>query len=267
MAAAAAGLLKQLKEAALKKPSPDSGTALKVLGQLKVAMMSFSSLPGMTPAGEANKEELLITRETYELACLVMVAEKDIPGFERHMSLAKTCYTDYGGILPQSEYQYQMQGLNLLCLLAQSKIAEFHTELELIPVDLWENPCIKFPIKLEQYLMEGSYPKVLTSVEDVPAPSYHYFVSMLSGTVRDSIAESSEAAYDSLPLEEALKMLKMSSVSELEDYATMRERGWDVDQSAKVVRFREEHKVDLEVPSQRLIIETLSYAKELERIV
>ena len=38
--------------------------------------------------------------------------------------------------------------------------------------------------------MEGSYPKVLTSVDQVPAPSFHYFVSMLSGTVRDSIAES-----------------------------------------------------------------------------
>lgn len=70
------------------------------------------------------------------------------------MSLAKTCYSDYGSVLPQvilrtvtmpcpvltrcwqSEYQYQLQGLNLLCLLAQSKIAEFHTELELIPVSV-----------------------------------------------------------------------------------------------------------------------------------
>lgn len=98
--------------------------------------MSFSSLPGMTPAAEANKDELLIIRETYELACLVMVEQKDIPGFERHISLAKTCYSDYGSVLPQSEYQYQLQGLNLLCLLAQSKISEFHTELELIPVGL-----------------------------------------------------------------------------------------------------------------------------------
>lgn len=60
--------------------------------------------------------------------------------------------------------------------------------------------------------MEGSYPKVLTSVDQVPAPSFHYFVSMLSGTVRDSIAESSEAAYESLPLDEALRMLKISTV-------------------------------------------------------
>jgi hypothetical protein len=42
-------------------------------------------------------------------------------------------------------------------------------------------------------------------------------------------------------------MLKISTVEELEDYATMRERGWDVDKAAKVVRFREDLKVDLEV--------------------
>ena len=42
----------------------------------------------------------------------------------------------------------------------------------------------------------------------MPAPSYSYFVSKLSGTVRDSIADSSEAAYESLPLADALKMLR-----------------------------------------------------------
>ena len=34
------------------------------------------------------------------------------------------------------------------------------TELELIPVDLREITYIKFPIQLEQYLMEGTYRKV-----------------------------------------------------------------------------------------------------------
>ena len=47
----------------------------------------------------------------------------------------------------------------------------------------------------------------------------------------------------------------------------MREREWEVDTKNGVVRFREDNKTDLSVPSQKLIIETLSYAKELERIV
>ncbi len=37
----------------------------------------------------------------------------------------------------------------------------------------------------------------------------------------------------------------------MQDYATQRERGWDVDKVGKVVRFREEHKVDLEVSVER----------------
>ena len=114
--------------------------------------------------------------------------------------------------------------------------------------------------------------------------------------------DSSEAAYQSLPLSDALKMLSMKSADELSDYAAMREREWEVDVKNNVVRFREDNKADLTVPSQarhailcrvsrshymcslgpclmsslasnvhshvqKLIIETLSYAKELERIV
>jgi 26S proteasome regulatory subunit N12 len=97
------------------------------------------------------------------------------------MAQVKTCYSDYASVLPSSPLQFQLQGLNLMFLLANSKIAEFHTELELIQVgeeitlfnvdsginevsvlqvDQWENPFVHFPIKLEQYLMEGSYQKV-----------------------------------------------------------------------------------------------------------
>ena len=88
----------------------------------------------------------------------------------------------------------------------------------------WETKFIKFPIKLEQYLMEGSYQKVLASNQDLPCDSYKMFVEMLSGTVRDSIAESMEAAYEGIGLDEGLRMLRMKGVEELRDYTAMRER-------------------------------------------
>ena len=90
-------------------------------------MMSFGSLPGTKPAGESNVQELLIAREAYELGCLISIELEEIEGFERHFALVKSCYTDYASVLPASENQHQLQGLNLLGLLAQSKIAEFHT--------------------------------------------------------------------------------------------------------------------------------------------
>ena len=104
-----------------------------------MAMMSFSSVPGTTVAGEANVQELLIAREAYELGCLISIALEEIEGFERHYALVKSCYTDYAAVLPASANQHQLQGLNLLGLLAQSKIAEFHTGMICSTQLQWES--------------------------------------------------------------------------------------------------------------------------------
>ena len=63
--------------------------------------------------------------------------------------------------LPESSLKYQLLGMNLLCLLAQNRVSEFHTELELLsPQDIQSNTFIHYPVSLEQYLMEGCYNKV-----------------------------------------------------------------------------------------------------------
>ena len=135
---------------------------------MQITMVKFGSLPGLKPPSESDSKELLVVRETYELACTqISLQLKDVPGFERHMAQVtfnivrnsniadvifadpprantgqvKTLYTDYAGVLPKSAKQYELQGLNLLSLLAQNKIAEFHTELELLPVRVVEQ-CI-----------------------------------------------------------------------------------------------------------------------------
>jgi len=263
--AQAEGIVAKMRDACTKGAAEEAN---KLLTQFKIASTKLSSLPGLKAPKDSDPRELAVVREAYELACLhISLQLGDVSSFERHMAQVKTLYTEYAAVMPPSERQFELQGLNLLGLLAQNKIAEFHTELELIPVDKWDNKFIQFPIRLEQHLMEGSYQKVLASVGEVPGASYKFFVDLLSGTVRDSIAESCEAAYESFPLAEGLRMLKFNSVEELQDYTAMREREWDIDVGNKQIRFREESKVDLEVPSQRLIIETLSYAKELERIV
>lgn len=103
----------------------------------QIATMSLESLSGMKAPSECNPKELLAIRETYELACLeVSLKQQDVTAFERHMAQLKTIYTDYAGLIPKSDKQMELQGLSLLSLLAQSKIAEFHTELELIPVSV-----------------------------------------------------------------------------------------------------------------------------------
>lgn len=96
-----------------------------------------------------------------ELGAQWSIAVKDIPAFERYMAQLKCYYFDYQNELKISAFKYELLGLNLLCLLAQNRVAEFHTELELLPAEeIKNNMYITHPVSMEQYLMEGSYNKV-----------------------------------------------------------------------------------------------------------
>ena len=55
---------------------------------------------------------------------------------------------------------------------------------ELIPLEMQNTVFIQHPILLEQYLMEGSYHKVLAARKEVPATEYSYFMDSLMVTVR-----------------------------------------------------------------------------------
>lgn len=102
-----------------------------------------------------------ISGDILEIGAQWSIAVKDIPSFERYMAQLKCYYLDYRDQLPESAYKYQLLGLNLLLLLSQNRVAEFHTELELLPSDqIQSNVYVRHPLSLEQYLMEGSYNKV-----------------------------------------------------------------------------------------------------------
>lgn len=83
-------------------------------------------------------------------------------------------------------------GLNLLRLLVQNRIAEFHTELELLSSAALENPCIKHAIELEQSFMEGAYNRVLSARQSVPHETYVHFMDLLAKTVRCVLLNKSQ---------------------------------------------------------------------------
>jgi len=168
-------------------------------------------------------------------------------------------------VLPESQRQFPILGLNLLRLLAQNRTAEFHTELELIPSELHDsNIYIKYPSQLEQYIMEGSFNKVLNARADgLYSQEGQFFMEMLVDTVREEIAACAEKAYSTMSVEHAQRMLMFSGKGDLESYAKTRE--WSIE--GGIITFQHSTEKPLEIPSMRLIHETLSYAKELERIV
>ncbi len=133
-----------------------------------------------------------------ESAILLSIDLHDIPSFERYFAQIKTFYYDYEYVfstllillrrkysLPPSSRQYMILGLNLLRLLAQHNLAQFHTELELIPLDMHQQSIfIKHSVYLEQCMMEGAYNKVIKARADVPTSRHAYFMDMLMDTVR-----------------------------------------------------------------------------------
>merc|ERR1712141_429816 len=137
--------------------------------------------------------------------------------------MGQTYYHDHQGLLPDSPFQYQLLGLNLLCLLSQNRVAEFHTELERLPSkEVQENVYIKHPVSLEQYIMEGSYNKVLSLKGNVPAESYNFFFDILLNTVRDEIASCLEKAYKTIGCVDAGRMLNLSG-AEMAEFGRKRE--------------------------------------------
>merc|ERR1712241_508466 len=155
----------------------------------------------------ANERELLVMREVFEIGAQYSVCAKDVPSFERYMSMLKSVYTDQSKSLPESSRKYELLGLNLLCLLSQNRLSDFHTELELLPCEiLLENPYIANPVQLEQFIMEGKYNKVIDTRYNVPADSYKFFIDVLLVTIRDEIASCMEKAYEDIDAEECRKM-------------------------------------------------------------
>lgn len=133
---------------------------------------------------------------------------------------------------------------------------------------VFASPFVRQPLEVEQWLMEGSYKKVLGASRSLAAPEFAHFMSLLVETVRDEIASCIEKAYPSISVADAAAML-MVSQEQLAPYS--QGRAWVVEggrfvfpgvsgdgnaaPSAKDIR------------SQELIHNTLQYARELERIV
>ena len=247
----------------------DTDTCTQLMGQIRVAMLEFTSLPPATVAtpSPSQQQELLLAREILEHGALLSIKTMEIPAFERYVAQLKIYYADFATTLPQSQRQYPVLGLNLLRLLAQTRIAEFHTELELIDTAVQHSVVyIKYPAQLEQHIMEGSYNKVLAAKQQgVFQQEGVYFMDMLVDTVRDEIAECSEKAYPSIAAKELQSLLMMTGEAQLAEFAEG--RGWTIDAGTVTFAAPVVEEPTQKLPSAQLIQQTLSYAKELERIV
>ncbi|KAK3143747.1 hypothetical protein QOZ80_4AG0304430 [Eleusine coracana subsp. coracana] len=169
-------------------------------------------------------------------------------------------------MIPPSPDEYPIRGLYLLKLLADNKIADFHTELELLPLEALNHPCIKYVVELEQSFMEGAYNQLISAREAIPHDTYVYFMDHLADTVRYEIADCTGQAYDYLPVKDAKKMLMFTSDKELLEYITEEQHEWEI-KNCSVLFHMAKPKNHLDLHSFKLMNQAFNYARELEQIM
>ncbi|THH12223.1 hypothetical protein EW145_g140 [Phellinidium pouzarii] len=241
----------------------------ELLTRLKLVLSSAGLLPVLTTPNP-NIEDLVVVRDILEIGAFWSIRSKDVPSFDRYFSQLQTLYTDYRhvSILPPSPREHPLLGLNLIRLLTQNRIADFHTTLEALrplPDSAAENPYIAHPVAVERWLMEGSYSKVWSARGEAPAEEYRFFVDSLMGTIRNEIASCEELAYDSLPLKDAATLLFFTNRNELITFA--QQRGWQVNLMEESITFLKKDEEKIAIPKAKLIAANLAYARELEQIV
>ncbi|KAF4602269.1 hypothetical protein EYR40_005474 [Pleurotus pulmonarius] len=236
-----------------------------LLSKLKIGLIETGLL---LPHGDARLEDLVMARDILEIGAFWSIRTKDVPSFDRYFSQLQSFYVDFSSVLPPSKREYPIRGLNLIRLLTQNRIADFHTTLESLPLPadaIGENPYLRHPVNLERWLMEGSYSKVWNAREEAPTEEYKFFVDSLMGTIRNEIASCEEAAYDSLPLKDAATLLFFTTQSELLRFAEA--RGWKINLTEGSISFSRTSEEKIEIPKEKLIAASLAYARELEQIV
>ncbi|KAK4747936.1 hypothetical protein SAY87_014522 [Trapa incisa] len=147
-----------------------------------VMLTEFESIMPLFEETSNAVHELTLARDIYEYTDILSVKMEYQDSFEQDFFQLKPYYTDVGNILLHIAWIVFYTGPQLLRLLVQNRIAEFHTELELLPSTALENPYIKHAVELEQS-MEGAYNRVLNARQTMPHEAYAHFMDLLAKTV------------------------------------------------------------------------------------
>lgn len=221
-------------------------------------------------------ESITLAANALELGILLSVADDDLEAFARNMSQLKPYYAALSArsgeetltTTTTTDRKCHVLGLNLMHLLVDNRLSEFHAELELLSEVEASTPYVSFPITLERQLMVGSYDEVLNSRSNIPDASYSFFMENLLDTVRDAIADCIEVSFVSMKLSDAVTMMKFDSIAELQEYIQEKREDWIVD-VGDTLTFQPPVSGGkaVDIPSMKLMAQSLSYATELERIV
>eukprot|EP00536_Pseudo-nitzschia_multiseries_P004242 jgi/Psemu1/295510/fgenesh1_pm.70_\ len=172
----------------------------------------------------------------------MMVEDGDLDSFARNVAQIKPMYASLGG--SGTPRKCHILGLNLMNLLIDNRLSEFHAELELLTEEESRNLFVT-----------------------VPDPTYQFFVDNLLQTVRDSIADCMEVSYKNMKIADAMTMMKFGTQQELLEYIEDCRDDWIVEADTLCFQPPPSGSKAGDIPSMKMIAQNLSYATEMERIV
>ena len=164
-----------------------------LLTKAKLALLHQNAL---VPSPQSTPQALALAQQILELGALISIRMQDPEAFTRFYKQLQPFYDVPPAPAAEIAKFYQGQrskvtGLYLLLLLSQGDYGGFHTVLEGLETSyamrgkrgIEDDTFIQYPVRLESWLMEGSYDRVWeeTKSERVPCEEFAVFsgVSML----------------------------------------------------------------------------------------
>jgi len=236
-----------------------------LLKQLRVTLLEFDSLPPLSLDTPNSLEERILARDVYEDSVYLSIGLEDKEVLEKCLQCLRPFYTPSSGI-PESIYTSTIRGAELLFLLIENRLDEFHSTLELLSEAQLGHPAIAFATELDQQLMVGSFDKVLSSATNPPHPAFKFILKSLINTVRITIGECISSSYESLDVSSARTLLMFDSLEETEEFVNDNFPWRREFEKFQIRDNNNKNKADM-LNSSETIRMALSYATELDRIV
>uniref|UniRef100_A0AC35TU08 CSN8_PSD8_EIF3K domain-containing protein n=1 Tax=Rhabditophanes sp. KR3021 TaxID=114890 RepID=A0AC35TU08_9BILA len=217
-----------------------------------------------------------IHKDIFEIDALYRAGTSDINAFKQSIAMVLNFYKSHPNSGPEAFPQANLlTGLHLMYLLAVNDLPAFHMHLEQISPDLQaNNSYISVPVKIEQFLNEGAFNKIVLTEKSLPSPYYLAFIRILMNTVREEIANNIEQSFKKLSSADATHLLLFANESEFSAFAQRRE--WKMQTVPeqgniflfeKVIAKNESVGSKTKLDTSRITNQTLFYAKQLEMIV
>ncbi|KAH3678111.1 hypothetical protein WICMUC_001675 [Wickerhamomyces mucosus] len=223
--------------------------------------------------------DLIISRSILEIGAISSINLKDFIKFSNYVSQLKVFYFNSVEELNKSIKKNKILSLYLLLLLSNGDIVKFHQELEFLTYKipkLDSDLYLSYPINIKNWLLIGDYEKAISNILNessevkIKLKEFNIFNETLLNTIRLEISESIKNSYKSLPFLNAKYLLFFANEKEVEIFAI--EQGWSFDKNVLYFKqnddvVNEDNNIDQLTNYEKLVKNTLNYAKEIDSII